>query len=71
VDVPVAAEQTYRVAANSFLITGGDSSTAFTGGTDPVTGPLDVDTAVDHLTAHSPLDPPSGDHAVPVATPSC
>ena len=40
-------------------------------GTDPVTGPLDVDTAVSYLTANSPLTPPAGDHALPVATPSC
>ena len=62
---------TYRIAANSFLLAGGDAFTAFTAGTDPVTGPLDVDTAVAYLTANSPLTPPAGDHALPVTTPSC
>jgi 5'-nucleotidase len=62
---------TYRVAANSFLLAGGDAFTAFTNGTDPVTGPLDVDTAVSYLTANSPVTPPAGDHALPVTTPDC
>jgi 5'-nucleotidase len=61
----------YRVAANSFLIAGGDAFTAFTDGTDPVTGPLDVDTAVSSLAENSPLTPPPGDHAHPVPAPSC
>jgi 5'-nucleotidase len=52
----------YRVAANSFLVAGGDSFTGFTTGTDPVTGPLDVDTAVSYFTAHSPVSPPPADH---------
>lgn len=68
---PVDPAGTYRVAANSFLIGGGDSFTAFTDGTDPVTGPVDVDTAVSYLAANSPLTPPGGDHARPVTTPSC
>ena len=69
--VPVDPVGTYRVVANSFLVGGGDSFTAFTGGTDPVTGPVDVDTAVAYLAANSPLTPPTGDHAVPVAAPTC
>jgi 5'-nucleotidase len=52
----------YRVAANSFLIAGGDSFTAFTQGTDPVTGPVDVDTAVAYFRAHSPVSPPAIGH---------
>jgi 5'-nucleotidase len=68
---PVDPAATYRVAANSFLLAGGDSFTAFTGGTEPVTGPLDVDTAVAYLAANSPLTPPAGDHAVPVTAPTC
>ncbi|WP_448615888.1 bifunctional metallophosphatase/5'-nucleotidase [Modestobacter sp. URMC 112] len=69
--VPVDPAGTYRVVANSFLLGGGDSFTAFTGGTDPVTGPVDVDTAVAYLAANSPLTPPAGDHAVLVAAPTC
>jgi 5'-nucleotidase len=68
---PVDPAGSYRVAANSFLIAGGDSFTAFTNGTDPVTGPLDVDTAVAYLAENSPVTPPAGDHATPVTTPSC
>lgn len=44
--VPVDPAAAYRVAANSFLIGGGDSFTASTDGAEPVTGPVDVDTAV-------------------------
>jgi 5'-nucleotidase len=52
----------YRVAANSFLAVGGDSFTGFAHGTDPVTGPVDVDTAVGYFKAHSPVAPPAADH---------
>jgi 5'-nucleotidase len=55
---------TYRVVANSFLITGGDSFKAFTNGTGPATGPLDVDTAVLHFQRHSPVRPPATGHGV-------
>jgi 5'-nucleotidase len=48
----------YRVAMNSFLATGGDGFTAFTTGTDPVTGPVDVDTAVEYFQTHSSPTPP-------------
>ncbi|MBB3678496.1 5'-nucleotidase C-terminal domain-containing protein [Modestobacter versicolor] len=56
----------YRVAANSFLIGGGDSFTAFTRGTDPATGPVDVDTAVAYFEANSPVSPPAPDHGTAV-----
>jgi 5'-nucleotidase len=69
--VPVDPAGSYRVAANSFLVAGGDTFTAFTNGTDPVTGPLDVDTAVSYLAENSPVTPPAGDHAHLVTTPSC
>jgi 5'-nucleotidase len=68
---PVDPAGSYRVAANSFLVAGGDSFTAFTNGTAPVTGPLDVDTAVSYLAANSPLIPPAGDHAVLLPSPTC
>jgi 5'-nucleotidase len=68
--VPVTADATYRVAANSFLAGGGDAFTAFTTGTGQVTGPLDVDTAVEYLQGQT-LTPPAGDHAIPTTTPSC
>jgi 5'-nucleotidase len=53
----------YRVAANSFLMGGGDSFTAFAAGTGHTTGPVDVDTAVTYFGAHSPVAPPPADHA--------
>jgi 5'-nucleotidase len=53
----------YRVVANSFLVAGGDGFTGFTHGTDPVTGPVDVDTAVTYFQSHSPVAPPAGNHA--------
>jgi 5'-nucleotidase len=56
-------DTSYRVVANSFLITGGDFFSAFTNGEDPATGPLDVDTLVEYFQAHSPVAPPAADHA--------
>ena len=63
---PIDAATTYRVVANSFLIAGGDSFTAFKKGTDPITGPVDADTAVDYFRKHSPVSPPPADHAKPM-----
>jgi 5'-nucleotidase len=60
--VVVDPAASYRVVANSFLVGGGDSFTAFTNGTDPATGPVDVDTAVDYFTANSPVVPPAANH---------
>jgi 5'-nucleotidase len=60
--VAIDPAATYRVVANSFLITGGDTFTAFTNGTDPATGPVDVDTAVAYFEASSPVAPPAADH---------
>ncbi|MCW2510036.1 MAG: putative 5-nucleotidase [Modestobacter sp.] len=59
---PIDPAGSYRVVANSFLIAGGDSFTGFTHGTDPVTGPVDVDTSVDYFAAHSPVSPPAVGH---------
>jgi 5'-nucleotidase len=67
---PIEPTATYRVAANSFLAGGGDSFTAFTTGTGQVTGPVDVDTSVEYLRGKT-LTPPTGDHAIPTATPTC
>ena len=60
--VPTA---TYRVAANSFLIAGGDGFTAFTRGTGPVAGPVDVESAVAYVAANSPVAEPAADHGQP------
>ena len=34
--------------------------------TEPITGPVDADTAVAYFKAHSPVSPPAADHAKPV-----
>ncbi len=65
--VPIEPAASYRVAANSFLIGGGDSFTAFTNGTDPATGPVDVDTAVAYFANRSPVAPPAADHGTPTS----
>jgi 5'-nucleotidase len=62
--------QKYRVVANSFLVTGGDSFGAFKNGTDPVTGPVDADTAVEYFGANSPVAPPAANHATETTTPA-
>ena len=59
---PLGEATTYRVAANSFLIAGGDGFTAFTNGTDPVAGPVDVDSAVAYFETNSPVSEPPADH---------
>ena len=67
--VPLDLGGTYRVAANSFLIGGGDSFTAFrdgrVAGSTPVTGPNDVDAFNAYLAAQtSRVAPPTLDRAV-------
>ena len=58
----LGAATTYRVAANSFLIAGGDGFTSFTNGTGAVAGPVDVDSAVDYFATNSPVAEPAADH---------
>ena len=63
---PLDLTAEYRVAANSFLIAGGDGFTAFTNGNElglgPVAGPVDVDSAVAYFEANSPVSEPAADH---------
>ncbi|MBX6384091.1 MAG: bifunctional metallophosphatase/5'-nucleotidase [Microbispora sp.] len=56
---PVTDTQQIRVAANNFLMGGGDGFTVFTQGTDLWSGPLDIDAFIAYLGAHSPVDPPA------------
>jgi len=56
---PITETGTYRVAANNFLIGGGDGFTVFTQGTDLWSGPLDIDALVDYFAAHPQLSPPT------------
>jgi 5'-nucleotidase len=57
----VTETQQIRVAANNFLVGGGDGFTVFTQGTDLWSGPLDIDAFVAYLGAHSPIAPPAAD----------
>lgn len=62
---PLDEKKTYRVAANEFLMGGGDGFPAFKDGTNKLVGPSDLDVFVAYLTAHSskasPLAPPKAD----------
>jgi 5'-nucleotidase len=57
--VPVTDTQTIRVAANNFLVGGGDAFLAFRDGTDVWSGPLDIDAFVDFMGKNSPVSPPA------------
>ncbi|GAA2308147.1 bifunctional metallophosphatase/5'-nucleotidase [Nonomuraea roseoviolacea subsp. roseoviolacea] len=58
---PVTDTQQIRVAANNFLVGGGDAFLAFKDGTDLWSGPLDIDAFVDHLGKNGPIAPPATD----------
>ncbi|MGN9841469.1 bifunctional metallophosphatase/5'-nucleotidase [Nonomuraea sp. H19] len=57
--VPVTDTQAVRIAANNFLVGGGDAFLAFRDGTDLWSGPLDIDAFVDHLGKNNPVAPPA------------
>ncbi|MFB4288849.1 bifunctional UDP-sugar hydrolase/5'-nucleotidase [Nonomuraea sp. ATR24] len=57
--VPVTDTQAIRVAANNFLVGGGDAFQAFTEGTDLWSGPLDIDAFVAYLGQNNPIAPPA------------
>ncbi|MDX6738183.1 bifunctional UDP-sugar hydrolase/5'-nucleotidase [Actinocorallia sp. A-T 12471] len=59
--VAVDPAGTYRVAANNFLVGGGDAFSVFTQGTNLWSGPLDLDAFTAYLTANSPVAPPATD----------
>jgi 5'-nucleotidase len=56
---PADPAATYKVAANNFLLGGGDGFSTFTEGKDPVLGPIDLDGFVAYLGANSPIAPPA------------
>jgi 5'-nucleotidase len=58
---PVAADGVYRVTVNNFLAGGGDGFSVLTGGTDPVTGVIDLDAFTAYLGANSPVAAPTLD----------
>lgn len=55
---PVAPAATYKVAANNFLLGGGDGFTTFTQGKDQVLGPIDLDGLVAYFAAQQTISPP-------------
>lgn len=55
--VAVDPAASYRVTVNNFLAGGGDGFTALLGGTDLLTGMIDLDAFVAYLTANSPVAP--------------
>ncbi|WP_344839236.1 bifunctional UDP-sugar hydrolase/5'-nucleotidase [Actinocorallia longicatena] len=59
--VPVVGTDSYRVAANNFLVGGGDGFSVFLQGTDLWSGPIDLDAFNAYLGAHSPVSPPALD----------
>jgi 5'-nucleotidase len=46
---PIVPDQTYTVAMNNFLASGGDGFTEFANGTNQVNGPVDLDALVDYV----------------------
>ena len=56
--VPIDEAATYKVAANNFLLGGGDGFTVFTEGTDQVLGPIDLDALVAYFESQEALSPP-------------
>ncbi len=58
---PVEAGQTYRVAANSFLLGGGDGFTVFTKSTDRYNSGPALEAFTAYLGAHSPVSAPATD----------
>lgn len=59
--VAVDTAATYRVTVNNFLAGGGDGFSVLTGGTNLVTGMIDLDAFVAYLTAESPVSAPALD----------
>lgn len=57
--VAVTDAQSIRVAANNFLVGGGDGFSVFTQGTALWSGPLDIDAFVTYVGGHSPIAPPA------------
>ncbi|WP_089314031.1 bifunctional metallophosphatase/5'-nucleotidase [Actinomadura mexicana] len=55
---PAGPATTYKVAANNFLLGGGDGFSVFTEGEDQVLGPIDLDAFVAYFTAQGTVTPP-------------
>jgi 5'-nucleotidase len=55
---PLVPTATYFITCNNFLSTGGDGFTAFTGGTNQVGGPIDLDALIEYTEHNNPLPAP-------------
>jgi 5'-nucleotidase len=53
----IAPADRVRVAANSFLVAGGDGFTMFARGTNQIGGELDIDALAAYFKTHSPIQP--------------
>ncbi|GAA4230517.1 5'-nucleotidase [Streptosporangium album] len=58
----VTDTQTIRVAANNFLVGGGDAFLGFKDGTDLWSGPLDIDAFAAYFAANPSITPPAPTH---------
>jgi 5'-nucleotidase len=56
-EVAVQPAQTYRVAMNNFLASGGDGFSVFNEGTDQLGGEIDLDALVNYFMKNSPIMP--------------
>jgi 5'-nucleotidase len=61
---PLVATQTYRVAVNNFLATGGDGLKVLTSGVERIGGMIDIDALVAYFGASSPISPPALDRVI-------
>ncbi len=64
---PVTDTATYRVTVNNFLSGGGDGFSVLTGGTNAVTGMIDLDALNAYLTEKSPVSSPALDRILTTA----
>ncbi|MFD0540032.1 5'-nucleotidase C-terminal domain-containing protein [Actinomadura luteofluorescens] len=56
---PVDPSAVYKVAANNFLLGGGDGFSVFTEGKDQVLGAIDLDAFVTYFAAQGTISPPA------------
>jgi 5'-nucleotidase len=54
---PINPAASYLITTNNFLAAGGDGFTKFTGGTNQIGGPIDLDVLITYVENHSPISP--------------
>jgi 5'-nucleotidase len=55
---PLEPNASYFITCNNFLATGGDGFSTFTGGTNQVGGPIDLEAMIAYTESHNPLPAP-------------